>query len=71
MWELVVEWVNERNWWRIAFWTIGFFEAYEVSQSGGIIAGILQIVFWWAFMSISQNILIKDMDNGADSPKWF
>jgi hypothetical protein len=71
MWEEFKEWLSERNWWRIGFWSVGFLQAYQSTISEGILNGILQIVFWLAFMNISQNILLKDMDNGSDTPKWY
>jgi hypothetical protein len=71
MWYNVKEWVNDRNWWRIAFWTVGILEAYHCAKEEGIVSGVLQILFWWAFMSISQNIMLKDMDNGSDKQKWY
>jgi hypothetical protein len=71
MWETVKDWFSERNWWRIAFWALGIVESYQVAIDEGIFCGVLQIFFWWVFLQVSQNIMLKDMDNGADKPKWY
>jgi hypothetical protein len=42
-----------------------------VTTSEGYLQGLMQISFWWAFMQISQNVLLKDIDNGADTNKWY
>lgn len=71
MWYTVYEWLQERNWWRVAFWTVGLLETYQVTTSEGYLQGLLQISFWWAFMQISQNVLLQDIDKGVDKPKWY
>lgn len=71
MWYTVKEWLNERNWYRVVFWTIALLETYQVTLTEGILHGLFQIVFWWSFLMLAQFVMIKDIENGEDTAKWY
>jgi hypothetical protein len=71
MWYTVKEWLNERNWYRVTFWTIGLLETFQVTLSEGIVHGLMQITFWWAFLMLAQFVMIKDVEQGVDEAKWY